>query len=163
MTSLESGGFIEAIQKATVNGKPLLGICLGMQLLFESSEESGVTAGLGILSGKVVESSSVQIHGPTFGWEHVSFGRQDRKDLDEKHHAKESVSKFDGDYYFAHSYEAQVAGDTEVICSTTREAELLVAGVRAREVSGIQFHPEKSGPKGLELLSKLLKFEGALF
>jgi glutamine amidotransferase len=156
MIKLQSAGFVHAIQNAANDGKPTLGICLGMQLLFESSEELGHTEGLGILSGKVVKSLRAHSHGPSLGWEYVGF----EKEIFTKNYSKRrlftSDLNLDGDYYFAHSYEAQISGDTQILCSSSRESGILVAGVQSKSVRGIQFHPEKSGEAGLGLLRKLL-------
>jgi glutamine amidotransferase len=156
MAKLQKAGFVEAIQAGTEDGKPILGICLGMQLLFESSEELGHTEGLGILSGKVVKSSRAQSYGPSLGWEYVSFEKEIFTKIYSKRRLVASDLDLDGDYYFAHSYEAQISGDTQILCSSSRDSGILVAGVQSKSVRGIQFHPEKSGEAGLGLLRKLL-------
>lgn len=132
----------EALWDHLGRGGRLLGICLGMQLLFESSEESPGFAGLGILKGRVVRSPEVATGSHTrIGWDPVLF--QD--------------SKFpNGEYFFAHSFEAIPALESDVLGHATRKGRDVVAVVGSGNVLGFQFHPEKSSDLGLETLKMAL-------
>ncbi len=123
------------------SGKPFLGICLGLQILFERSYEHGKTEGLGILKGEVVRLPE-NLKLPHIGWNQVWL--------------KKSSKLFEGiksgDYfYFAHSYHA-VPEEEEVVVSTTDYGIQFVSAVEKENIFGVQFHPEKSQKKGLLLL-----------
>ncbi len=137
---------LDKILKAEVEkGKPLLGICLGMQMLFEKSYEYGEHKGLGFIKGSVkpirdVVSADLKI--PHIGWNALHFGD-----------SKDELFKYinEGDcVYFVHSYYGADCADS-VIASAEYEAEL-TAAVRNKNVCGVQFHPEKSGSVGLAIL-----------
>ena len=139
----ESG--LDVIIKEEVNsGKPLFGICLGMQMLFEKSYEYGEHDGLGLLRGSVVGMegrlpSNLKI--PHIGWNCLKF---------EKNHP---LFKYinDGDYvYFVHSYYA--VDCEESLIATTEYGKKITAAVAFGNVGGMQFHPEKSGDVGLRIL-----------
>lgn len=146
MSQLESRSLVEPIQEFAFQGRPLVGICLGMQLLFESSSELGLTEGLGILAGEVIESPGVNRHGPALGWEAVEF--------------ESPLQGHRGDYYFAHSFEAKIKDDTLALATSKRDGETVNAGVRRDSVIGFQFHPEKSGQKGISLLGAAFRLLG---
>ena len=123
------------------SGKPFLGICLGLQILFERSYEHGKTEGLGILKGEVVRLPE-NLKLPHIGWNQVWL--------------KKSSKLFEGiksgDYfYFVHSYHA-VPEEEEVVVSTTDYGIQFVSAVEKENIFGVQFHPEKSQKKGLLLL-----------
>lgn len=141
---LFKSGLAGEIELETANGKPLLGICLGMQLLFEKSLEYGEHTGLGLLQGKVVPMrgivpSTLKIH--QIGWNALKFVKPSPlfKNID------------DGAYvYFVHSYFASECGDS-LIAFTEYGADISAA-VQKDNVFGCQFHPEKSGDVGLKIL-----------
>ena len=135
------GPLAELIKKIALSGKPLLGICVGFQMLFEKSSEYGEHDGLGLVSGSVVPIPSRQIV-PHMGWNQVKLP----KDMDlfaglgnEKH------------FYFAHSFYADVA-DNEAKVAFTDYGFDLPASVQKANIYGTQFHPEKSGKTGLQVL-----------
>ncbi len=129
------------------DGKPLLGICLGMQLLFEGSEENGETEGLNLLPGYVRRFSGVMEDGtkykvPHMGWNNVSFQQPD-------HPLLQSLNT--GHVYFVHSY--VVRTDDESVLIATSEYDGPVPAVVGRDnVMGTQFHPEKSSQMGMTIL-----------
>lgn len=142
---LRAAGLTEVIRAQAAEGKPLLGICLGMQLLFEKSFEYGEHAGLGLIPGQVVPLGDVLPEGlkvPHIGW--------NRLDVKEK---GDPIFRYTGDcdyFYYVHSF---YAANCEESTLATSEYGLPVTGVvRSGSVVGAQFHPEKSGEAGLRLL-----------
>jgi len=133
---------VETIKEFVATGKPLLGICLGMQLLFGKSEEYGEHIGLGLLSGEAVRFRG-DFKVPHMGWNELQVKQQ--------HSLLEGVQS--GDYvYFVHSYHVHV-GAPEVLLATTDYHQAVTAIVGRDNVFGMQFHPEKSGETGMRLLS----------
>ncbi|MEC2071218.1 imidazole glycerol phosphate synthase subunit HisH [Alkalihalophilus marmarensis] len=127
-------------------GKPLLGICLGMQLLFESSEEHGLTTGLGLLPGRVERFSGVGDSGQTYKVPHMGWNKL-------KFH-KESLllrGVEEGHVYFVHSYVVKT-DDKNVLLATSDYGRVVPAVVGRENVLGTQFHPEKSSTVGMAIL-----------
>lgn len=147
---LEDSGLKNALIHFAKSGKPLLGICLGMQLLFSESNEFGFHSGLDLIPGKVVRFKEKQPSGNTYKIPHVGW-----KNIHLTH--GNSVSPFHGIdqgsyFYFVHSYFA-VPHDLKNIVATAQYAgKIFCAAARLDNVLGCQFHPEKSGPVGLKLL-----------
>ena len=140
---LRQSGLDEFVRRQAAAGKPLLGICLGMQLLFEKSYEYGIHVGLGLLQGQVVPMAgripgSLKI--PHMGWNALKL-------------EKESRLLRDGEYvYFVHSY---FAIHCEPSLAATAEYGIpITAAVEQGNVFGCQFHPEKSGDAGLAILKR---------
>lgn len=142
---LRDSGLDKVIKKECANGKPLLGICLGMQLLFERSFEYGEHEGLGLVKGSIRPIADVidaDLKIPHIGWNALHFGDE-----------KDELFKYlnEGDFvYFVHSYYGADC-DESVIATTEYSAEL-TAAVRNKNVCGVQFHPEKSEKVGLSIL-----------
>jgi glutamine amidotransferase len=135
------GSLAESIKKAALNGKPLLGICVGFQMLFETSSEYGRHNGLGLLAGNIVPIPPDRVI-PHMGWNLVELP----EDMDlfaglgsEKH------------FYFAHSFCADVA-EAQVKIAYADYGFDLAASVQKANIYGTQFHPEKSGKAGLKVL-----------
>ena len=141
MENLRNLELIEPIKRHIEKGKPFLGICLGLQLLFEKSYEHGEHEGLGILRGEVkLLPPTVRI--PHIGWNQLWFKK--------KGVITEGLK--DGDYfYFVHSYRV-VPKEEGIILSTTDYGEDFVSSVWVDNLLAVQFHPEKSQKKGLKLL-----------
>lgn len=139
--SLKENGLIPVIHEAIRAGKPFLGICLGMQLLFEYSEENGLHQGLSIFKGGVKRLSS-GLKVPHMGWNQLKFKRESPilKDVPEGTAC-----------YFVHSYHV-IPDEQEVVIATTEYGQEVVAMVARENVFGIQFHPEKSSKWGLRIL-----------
>ena len=141
---LKGTGLFDVVINEAKNGKPLLGICLGMQLLFEKSYEYGCHEGLGLIKGTVVPMEgklpeSLKI--PHIGWNALHFKKES------------PVFKYinDGDcVYFVHSFYAEGCGDA--LIATTEYGKDITAAVQKDNVYGCQFHPEKSGNVGLSIL-----------
>ena len=136
-------GLDEALLGRVAAARPVAGICVGMQLLFEESEEGG--AGLGILAGPVRRLRARRV--PHMGWNALSLTRPSAL-----------LDGLDGvDVYFAHSY-AAVPDDPEVGIATVDHDGPIVAAVEHGPVAGAQFHPERSGPVGARVLENLLRW-----
>jgi glutamine amidotransferase len=124
------------------SGVPLLGICLGMQLLFEESDEWGGAKGLGLLEGRVEKIPAEGEKVPHIGWNAVEWTAKSRL-----------IEGIDNPcpFYHVHSF-APVPEDREVILGTAVHGSRFVTAVRRDNIYGVQFHPEKSGPDGLRML-----------
>jgi len=151
MHSMEERGLVDTVRQAALSGKPFLGICLGLQLLFESSEECPDVKGLGILSGKIVtipKDKGLKV--PHMGWNSVSLKQTDGifSDIEDESY-----------FYFVHSYYLKDA-DEEVVAATTQYGVNIQCAVQKGNLCATQFHPEKSSKTGLKLLENFLKLEG---
>lgn len=143
MDRLHSYHLVDAIQTEAAKGKPFLGICLGMQLMFESSEESPGVLGLGLLKGTILripDCNNLKI--PHIGWNSLTV--------------KENATLFQNIaeepyVYFVHSYYLQ-AGQQQDVAATTEYGVLIHASVEHNNIFGCQFHPEKSSDVGMQIL-----------
>lgn len=148
---LRECGLYDVIKREAENGKPLLGICLGMQLLFERSFEYGVHEGLSLLKGDIVpmeERIDKSLKIPHIGWNKLKFTKDS------------PLFKYinDGDFvYFVHSYFAENCDDS--LAATTDYGKDLTAVVNKGNIFGCQFHPEKSGETGLKILRAFCEME----
>jgi imidazole glycerol-phosphate synthase subunit HisH len=146
MKGLQERGLIEPIKQAAREGKSLIGICLGMQLLFESSDEMGETEGLGLLPGKVTRMVGSGLKVPHMGWNQLDVVQDHPLVCD-------LVS---GSYaYFVHSY-AIYPEQHDIVLATTEYGSSFASIVGRGKVCGLQFHPEKSQAVGLRLLRNFL-------
>jgi imidazole glycerol-phosphate synthase subunit HisH len=151
MRNLAELGLDELIRTRITAGVPLLGICLGMQLLFERSEELEPTPGLGILPGAVTRISAPGLTIPHIGWNEVRWER--RSPLNE------GLPAGSCPFYHVHSYAARPASEDDVVGST-EYGERFATVVERGHVFGVQFHPEKSSRHGLELLGNFVRLCG---
>lgn len=142
---------VETMKEFAATGKPLLGICLGMQLLFEDSEENGFTKGLGLLPGSVRRFSGKNSEGhlykvPHMGWNKLEFVQN-----------SPILENVEEDYvYFVHSYYVN-AESSDVLIAKTNYHEEVSAVVGRDNIFGMQFHPEKSSKLGMALLGNFLQ------
>jgi len=154
INELRKRGFEDPILKHTQAGKPLFGICLGMQFLFDESEEFGKHAGLGIIKGKVqriaITDPSAKI--PHIGWNKL-FLPSHRKDWGKT--SFKNIQEND-QVYFVHSYVGHPEKEEDVLAETRYFGTILTAAVSKGNVIGTQFHPEKSGTVGLSILKQFL-------
>ena len=151
MKKLENYGLIDIIHKVVEKNIPFLGICLGLQLLFDSSEESPGVKGLGVLPGKIVKIPDDQgLKVPHIGWNSLKYPRQGR--LFEGIKDEEYV-------YFVHSYYLK-AQDEKIVTATTEYGTHIHASVESGNLFACQFHPEKSSHVGLQILKNFAKLEG---
>jgi imidazole glycerol-phosphate synthase subunit HisH len=141
MTALAERGFDQLVRERVSAGTPLLGVCVGMQMLFDESEEFGQTPGLGLLGGRVRRFSS-ELRVPQVGWNQVSWLR--------KHPLTEELAD-DTFFYFVHSFYCAADHSADVLGQTEYGGQY-ASVVASGNVCGVQFHPEKSQAAGLRLL-----------
>jgi len=147
MDRLRAGGFVDPIRAWVASDRPYLGICLGLQLLFEGSDEDGAET-LGVLRGRTVRLESAPTL-PHIGWNQVERRR--------RHPAFDGIA--DGaDFYFVHSYAgAPPAGDpADEVLAMTEHGRRFVSAVARGRLLGVQFHPERSGLDGLRLIRNVV-------
>ena len=148
---LRESGMADLVKKEAALGKPIMGICLGMQMLFEKSYEYGEHEGLGLIKGSVRPIADVipkDLKIPHIGWNSLHFTRPD------------PLFKYlkEGDFvYFVHSFYAADCDDS--VIATTEYGAPLTAAVSLKNVMGCQFHPEKSGEVGLSILRAFCEWE----
>ena len=146
MKNLEKYGLIELLSDQAASGKPFLGICLGMQVLFEKGSENVETAGLGLLAGSV-DPILTTAKLPHMGWNQLAFRQPENPIL---------ASLTEGDeVYFVHSYMANSL-ENQLIATTNYAGVEIPAIVGRDNVLGCQFHPEKSGPVGRKILQSFI-------
>ena len=149
---LKSRRLIEPIKEAIKSGKPFLGLCLGLQLLFEKSEEAPGVKGLGVLAGEVKRFRPGALKVPHMGWNNIAYSVE--RIADSK---KILAGVPDGSYmYFVHSYYVKPE-DKGSVLTTTDYGIKFVSGVAADNVYGLQFHPEKSQAVGLKILKNFVR------
>ncbi len=147
MEKLNKFGLVPVIKEIVNKGTPLFGICLGLQLLFESSEENPGVEGLGILKGKIVKFPKSELKVPQIGWNALHFPRESRlfKGIE------------DGSFfYFVHSYYLR-AEDESIVAGVANYGIDFHAAVEKGNVFACQFHPEKSSDVGLKLLKNFIE------
>lgn len=148
MKSLEEAQLVEPILDRIGSGTPFLGICLALQLLFDWSEELGLHAGLGAVSGKVVKfEDAPDLKIPHMGWSALSFPKTSKLFAG----VQEGAS-----VYFVHSYHA-VPDDNSVIAATGIHGAPFVAAIENDNLMAAQFHPEKSSTVGLKILGNFAR------
>ena len=159
MENLEGLGILPSIFKAIEDGKPFLGICLGLQLLFTESEEHGVHKGLDIVKGKVKRfDSGLKI--PHMGWNQV--GLKKAKDNAQSPQSGQGIDLFnnipDNSYfYFVHAYYVEPE-DKEIVVGITEYGKDFVSIINKDNIWGVQFHPEKSSGLGLKILENFCQY-----
>ena len=147
MEKLHSYQLVDTVKDVANSGKPFLGICLGLQLMFESSDEAPGVEGLGILPGKIVRiPDGEDIKVPHIGWNSLQYPNKGRlyKDIDENSFV-----------YFVHSYYLQ-AKEPEIVVASTEYGVTIQASVEKGNVFACQFHPEKSSTVGLKILENFI-------
>ena len=150
MNNLDKFGLVDTIKKVAASGTPFLGICLGLQLLFKTSEESPETTGLGILDGEILripDAPGLKI--PQIGWNNLEINPKARlfKGLPENPYV-----------YFVHSYYLKAKNPEDVAASTFYSTQIH-ASVEHGNVFACQFHPEKSSEVGLKILKNFIDLE----
>ncbi len=151
MASMRERGLVDAVRASAISGKPFLGICLGLQLLFAESEESPDACGLSLLNGKITQiPNDMGLKVPHMGWNSVEITQGSRLFKGIKN----------GSYfYFVHSFYLNGA-DFDAVAATTEYGVKIQCAVERENLFATQFHPEKSGEVGLKLLSNFVEMEG---
>ncbi|MGM7702845.1 imidazole glycerol phosphate synthase subunit HisH [Pseudalkalibacillus sp. Hm43] len=153
MHALKENGMDAFIKSEVAGGKPLFGICLGMQLLFEESEENGLTEGLNLLPGRVVRFPGKTAGGVSYKVPHMGWNRMILQQPDSP-----LLQDLSTDYvYFVHSYFVKTE-DRNVLLATADYHEEVPAVVGKGHIFGAQFHPEKSSTAGLEILKNFADY-----
>lgn len=151
MAEMEHKGLVGTVRAAARNGKPFLGICAGMQLLFEESEESPGVQGLGVLQGKVLRFPSDKgVKIPHMGWNSIRIKN-----------GSKLIGKLSGTpyMYFVHSYYVK-ADDEGIVSAASDYGTTFDAAVEQNNLFGCQFHPEKSGNEGISILRRFAELAG---
>jgi glutamine amidotransferase len=143
MERVREGGLDELISERLAAGTPVLGICLGLQLLFESSAEGDGAEGLGLLAGTVEPLAADGLKVPHIGWSPVRWARQSR--------LTEGLGP-EAPFYFVHSFTPRPASEADLL-GTAAYGERFACAVERHPLYGAQFHPEKSSAAGLRLLA----------
>jgi glutamine amidotransferase len=150
MMHLDAVGVSDRIRRFAASGRPTLGICVGMQILATQGNESGDTAGLGLIDGVVKKMEPSNLRLPHIGWNTLHIRRQ---------HAVFDGIKADRDMYFVHSYAFAPTHSED--CLATTDYGIEFASIVGRgNVLGFQFHPEKSQSNGLKLIENFLHWDG---
>ena len=150
MKKLQEYDLIDVIKEIIAKRTPFLGICLGLQLLFESSEESPGVAGLGVLKGKIVRfSDDYGLKIPHIGWNSLHFPKKGVlfEGIEENSYV-----------YFVHSY--YLEADEDIVVATSEYGNLIHASIEKDHLFACQFHPEKSSEVGLSILRNFINFKG---
>lgn len=156
MKQLDVQGLIGPLKDHVTSGRPLLGICLGMQILLDRGEEFGAHDGLGLIQGDVLEIPATRPNGmpqkrPHIGWSPTIPA----KDHDWRNTILEGMET-ETDFYFVHSFAASLVNDAHCLATTNYNGHMLTAVIQHENLIGVQFHPEKSGPTGLKLLERFI-------
>jgi glutamine amidotransferase len=155
MKGLSDAGLIDAILTATSKGVPVLGICLGMQLLASLSREFGTTVGLDLIGGEVepignLDASGAPFKVPFVGWAPIRLSKEN-PDI------RSCLDQADGKaVYFVHSYQLIPSNSSHLLATYSYNGHEITAAVRKGNVTGVQFHPEKSGTVGLKIISDFI-------
>ncbi len=152
MGNLNKLDLISPIKDFVATGKPFLGICLGLQLLFTESEEFGYSKGLDLVEGKVVKfpdntSSGKLLKVPQIGWNHIY-------EIKNENHWSNSILKNTSSeeyMYFTHSYYVKPSNEKDILTMTNYEGIEYCSGIKKANITALQFHPEKSGAEGVKI------------
>ncbi len=168
MKGLDSLGLTDAIKAATAKGVPLLGICLGMQMLFDESDEFGLHKGLGLIPGRVEKilpqtADGKQQRVPNIGWSALTPAGCKATGIAAFDGAPTSFAATalanvpqGGECYFVHSFEAKPNSNADRLADMVYGGRRVCAAAQKGNVLGTQFHPEKSGPVGLSIIKEYL-------
>lgn len=151
MNNLKKNGLDSIIKNFFKQGKPILAICLGFQMLFTSSEEFGTTKGLSIINGKVRSLKSLKIKKtvPNLGWNIVKYKKKKTNYLYNRLVSKPSV-------YFIHSYYVETKDKQYITSSINFSGKEITTSIQYKNLYGVQFHPEKSGKNGIVIIKNFL-------
>jgi glutamine amidotransferase len=148
MDALRAGGWLDWIDQWVSSERPLMGVCLGMQLLFDGSEELGGDSGLGLIPGTVRALDSKGERLPHIGWSALSWTRPNQLSAGLEDEAA---------MYHVHSFVCEPASAEASLATAVHGEKFTTAATNGSNVFGVQFHPEKSSEDGLRLLSNFLR------
>ena len=151
MKNFKASGLMDAVMHAVENNKPVMGICVGLQIMFEGSEESPDVKGLGIFKGMVRKINAPGLKIPHMGWNSLTINENTHVDINLFKNIRKSPY-----VYFVHSYHA-VPEDKSIILATSVYGEEITAAVGKNNVIATQFHPEKSGDIGLSIIKNFVE------
>lgn len=151
MKNFKASGLMDAVMRAVENNKPVMGICVGLQIMFEGSEESPDIKGLGIFKGMVRKINAPGLKIPHMGWNSLTINENTHVDINLFKNIRKSPY-----VYFVHSYHA-VPEDKSIILATSVYGEEITAAVGKNNVIATQFHPEKSGDIGLSIIKNFVE------
>lgn len=151
MKNFKASGLMDAVMRAVKNNKPVMGICVGLQIMFEGSEESPDVKGLGIFKGMVRKINAPGLKIPHMGWNNLTINENTHVDINLFKNIRKSPY-----VYFVHSYHA-VPEDKSIILATSVYGEEITAAVGKNNVIATQFHPEKSGDIGLSIIKNFVE------
>ncbi len=154
MNSLDKYNLIDVIKEYVLSGKPFIGICLGMQMLFEASEEFGETKGLGVISGRVVKLPTKDSQNEKLP--HVGWNELNSRDTQWPGTILENIEE-GSDMYFVHSFVVQPRDSENILSTTEYSGYNFCSSVKKGNVYGCQFHPEKSGKIGLKIIKDFIR------
>jgi glutamine amidotransferase len=156
MNALRDLGVIESLHNFATSGRPILGICLGMQLLGSFSEEFGLHSGLNLIPGTVIKipcmsTSGLKLKVPYVNWSSIK--------LENKHdNLNNCLTGLDNSYvYFVHSFHFIPEKETDLLATYLYGNQKITAAIKHQNITGLQFHPEKSGEVGLQILKNFLE------
>lgn len=152
MEGLEVRGLTQAVKNFAASGKPILGICLGAQIMLEKGFEFGEFAGLGLIGGQVVRFPELSEKIPQIGWNKISRGAGQNWN--------DSILKDlppDPDVYFVHSYILEPQNPENALAMSEYGGQKFCAAIQKGKIFGCQFHPEKSGSVGLKIIENFIK------
>jgi len=157
MTELRKRNLDQTLKEYVKTERPLLGICLGMQMLLDSSKEHGEHKGLGFISGQVIQipqnrDNTILRKIPHIGWNALQLPPEHR----DWHQSILESTEVGNSFYFVHSYMAVPENNTHILAQCLYEELTINAVVKKNNITGCQFHPEKSGPSGLKVLEQFV-------
>lgn len=157
MAALNSYGLVRVLQDIAEMGTPLLGICLGMQLMLDESEEFGYTKGLGLIPGKVIAIPKESECGKPLKIPHIGWSALGQVGLSSWKKSLLEDTQPGASVYFVHSFMAQPIEPSVRLADCMYGGHRVAAVLRRENITGCQFHPEKSGPVGLDMLKNFIK------
>ena len=160
MIKLKELGLDKVLKKAKEQNIPIIGICLGMQLLLDESEEFGISQGLGLIEGRVVKLPQLSLNNeklktPNIGWCDLSLNSNNLNKVPQNNFFDKEIDN--KSFYFVHSFRALPVDGLVVVANFNFGGHMIPAIIQNKNIVGFQFHPEKSGKNGLSLMSSLLK------
>lgn len=156
MKKLNEHNLVDTLKSYVKSGKPIMGVCLGMQLFFDESNEFGKHQGLGLIEGEVVRFPDV-VDGINIRVPHIGWNKIYHKDSDWSKSPLQNIND-ESLMYFVHSYFVKPVSKEDILSYTVYKGFEFCSAVRKDNIFGFQFHPEKSGKEGLDIYNNFLKF-----